>query len=300
MILKSSIVADRCEIAMKCFLWFCVIAVAAEDCENDELQLLQRHDKFPDWSKIMEAGASAADAMTGGIGTLTSKIGESLTDLDDQVLKAEKTFNASLSQFHGALNAASTLSQNLTAFKGLISSTLEKYVPFYSSAKDQVQNAVKTTQTVAEMMGQKDLTDKLKALNQTVVEKLGDLAESSEALASEITETTEEKYGDILEDVKGKLDSIVYTTGSFRKSFNQRLEAFTEAVKGPMEIGLGSEASEEILKLKTKAQKMVMDLDSFAKIVKIGLAGAADSVDTQVAIVKKKGFWRRIFGGLFR
>ena len=42
-------------------------------------------DKFPDWSKIMEAGASAADAMTGGIGTLTSKIGESLTDLDDQV-----------------------------------------------------------------------------------------------------------------------------------------------------------------------------------------------------------------------
>ena len=43
-------------------------------------------DKFPDWSKILEAGAAAgADAMSGGIGKVTSQIGNAITDLDSQV-----------------------------------------------------------------------------------------------------------------------------------------------------------------------------------------------------------------------
>lgn len=289
---------------MNRLLSFCVSAVAllaaAEDCENDELQLLQMHEKFPDWSKILEAGAKGADALSGGIGKVTSQIGDAITTLDSQVMQAEGLFNASLSKFNKACNATTTVSQNLTEFKFLIGNTVEKYAPFYVSAVEQVQTAVKTTKAILGLMGQKDLINKLEDLNQTAVEKLGDLADASEALSSEVMETSHEKYGDIVEDMKGKLDAIVGTTGSFQKSFNKKLEAFTASLQGPLELALGAEASTQILNLQTKAQKMVKNLNTFAQIVKMGLASAADDVDTQVANVKKKGFFSRIFGGFFR
>lgn len=279
-----------------------VVLAATEECQNceaDELELLQAktEEKFPDWSEILGAGK---DAMTSGVGQVTSKMGEAMTKLNSEVMQAAGTFNASLDKFNEAASATATVSQNMTKFKALIDETVKRYAPFYVSAIDQVGEAVKTTKAIASMMGQEELTQKLEDLNTAATEKLHKLADTSEALASKVADTSSEKYGDILGDVREKLGSLASTASNFRKKLNEHVESLTGALQGPLEIALGESANGEIMKFKTQVQATLLNMEKFTEIVKIGLSTAADGVDTQLAEASKKGFFRRIFGSLFR
>eukprot|EP00435_Cladocopium_sp_Y103_P054236 s57_g17.t1 len=280
------------------------VLAATEECQNceaDELQLLQaKTEEFPDWSKILGAGQ---DAMTKGIGQVTSKMGEAITDLNDEVKEAESMFNASLDKYNQAADATASVSQNMTKFKALVTETVKRYAPFYVAALEEVDDAAKTTKNVASMLGQKELKEKLEDLNNIAMEKLNKLADLSEAVANQVAETSSENYGAILGDVREKLGSIVSTASSFRKKLNENLESLTGALQGPLEVALGESANSEIMKFKTQVQTAMLNMEKFTEIVKLGLSKAADGVDTQLteaARSKKKGFFGRIFGGLFR
>mmetsp|Transcript_15207 Transcript_15207/g.18592 ORF Transcript_15207/g.18592 Transcript_15207/m.18592 type:complete len:285 (-) Transcript_15207:54-908(-) len=271
-----------------------LLAVAEEcqNCETDDLELLQAkaQEKFPDLSGILG----------GGIGKMTSNFGDTIDKVNTQLTQAETKFNESLAKFNAAANATATVVQNMTKFKALIKDTIATYVPFYDKVLKQVTDAVKTTKAVATMIGQEELLEKLNDINQTAMEKLGALGQSTEALASEVADAGEDKFGDIADDVKGKLDSMLSTTSSFRESFNSKVETFMDALESPMKIALGDDGAKDILKLKTQAQGMLQHFEDFATIVKTGLTTASDGVDTELAKASRKGFFGRIFGGLFR
>mmetsp|Transcript_18331 Transcript_18331/g.31031 ORF Transcript_18331/g.31031 Transcript_18331/m.31031 type:complete len:293 (+) Transcript_18331:82-960(+) len=272
-----------------------------QNCEADELELLQAktEEKFPDWSEVLGAGK---DAMTSGVGQVTSKMGDAISELNSEVMQAEGMFNTSLDKFNQAADATATVSQNMTKFQTLIRQTVQKYAPFYVTAVEEVNQAVKTTKAVAAMLGQKELKEKLEAMNASATEKLRKLADTSEALAAKVVGTSSDKYGEILDDVREKLGTIASTAASFRKKLNKNVESLSDALQGPMEVALGDSANDEIMKFKTQVQATLLNMEKFTAIVKTGLSKAADGVDTQLAEVKKrkKGFFSRVFGGLFR
>eukprot|EP00438_Fugacium_kawagutii_P024649 Skav203986 [mRNA] locus=scaffold3369:114900:115835:- [translate_table: standard] len=311
---------------MSCFkvVCFAFAAVAAaqecQNCESDELELLQAKadkaeenfaensletdkkftdydvEKFPDLSKILGDGGAIAS----GIGQVTSRMGETLTTLDTKMEKEELMFNQTIRQFNMAANATASVTRNATKFKALIGSTVARYVPFYKSAMEQVTTAIKTTKAVAALIGQEELNEKLEKLSSTAMEKLGALADTSEALATKVATTGTEKYNDISGDVKEKLKSLASTAGSFRQSFSSNLDSVMDTLEAPLQLAVGDKAKQDIMEIKLQAATMLSDLEKFAVIVKDGLTTAADGVDIQKMTGGKKGFFDKIFGGLFR
>jgi len=252
---------------------------------------------MPDWSKVLDA---AKGAVNSGMGQITSQMTDVVTKLDTKIMTAETEFNSSLNTYNTFANATETLANNVSKFQALIQNTVSKYVPFYSEAMQQFTNAVSTTKSLIGAMGQKDLSEKLEALETTATEKLKDLSDTSGALATKVMQSTSDEYGDTLGDLKEKLGHIASTSNQFREDFNGKLQSFTGVLEEPLKVALGESASTQIMSLTSKTQAMLGHLQQFAGILKGGLTTAADDVDFKLKTAANKGWFKRVFGGLFR
>lgn len=286
-----------------------------ENCEADEIHLLQakseedpknpklvategKGEKGPDFSKIMDA---AREAVKSGMTKVTSQMNEIVVQMNEFSTEAEVAFNKSLDDYKKLASKAEDASQNLTKFKALVKDTIAEYVPFYSGAVGQVNAAVKAAQMLVKTMGKKDLEEKLQDVNKTVTTKLNALAQSSSEFSSAVAKSTLEEYKKIWSGLKDKLAYISETTGSFREAFNEKLQTFTGMLEEPLKIALGEEATKQINDLTSSTSKMLANLQHLTDVYRAGLAEAADDVDTAMTYAAShKGWFRRIFGGLFR
>ncbi|CAK9028747.1 unnamed protein product [Durusdinium trenchii] len=216
-----------------------LLLAAAEECDNserDEVQLLQAQDKGreiqPDWTKIVDAAKTAVNS---GIGKVTTQLSDALDTANTKILAAGTKFNQSVEKFESKANANFTVSQNLSAFKSLIDANVKQFVPSYNTTLKQVTTGLATTKTVMGAMGQKELAEKLEKLEGTVTDNLRALADSTQAMAQDMTQATADNYGDYFATMKKKLQFISSTSASFKSTFESQLEAFSGALLGPLE-----------------------------------------------------------------
>ena len=267
------------------FSVLCVVSAIEErnTCNPEEVELLQQKTEMPHWSKVLS-----------GISKVTTQMNDAIVELNSKILDARQEFNASMNTFEEAHNATATVRQNLTNFKTLVTETMGNYVRFYKDAVKKV-NAT-NTKKVLSAMGLQELTDRFDEMNKTAVEKLSTLIKTSGVLLRKVRRTNTSDYGNTLVVLNDKLKKIVKTTTSFRETFNTNLLFFTEVLEAPVKVALGGAAPKQITDMTKEAQTMLANLGESTKVLKKGLASAADDVDMNLKGHPRKPFFKRVFG----
>ena len=269
------------------FSMLCIVSAIEErkTCNSEEVELLQQKTEMPNWSKVLS-----------GIRKVTTQMNGAIVELNSKILDARQEFYASMNTFEEAHNATASVTQNLTEFKNLVKETMGNYVRFYKVAVKKV-NAT-TTKTVLSDMGLQELTDRFDGMNKTAVEKLSTLIKTSEVLLNQVRRTNASNYGNTLVVLNDQLNKIVKTTTSFRETFNVNLLFFADVLEAPVKVALGGAAPEQITDMTKEAQTMLANLGESTRVLKEGLASAADDVDMNLK-GHRKPFFKRVFG-MFR
>ena len=268
------------------FSMLCIVSAIEErnTCNSEEVELLQQKTEMPDWSKVLS-----------GIRKVTTQMNGAIVELNSKILDARQEFYASMNTFEEARNATASVTQNLTEFKNLVKETMGNYVRFYKVAVKKVNATIKN---VVSAMGLQELTDRFDEMNKTAVEKLSTLIKTSEVLLNQVRRTNASNYGNTLVVLNDQLNKIVKTTTSFRETFNVNLLFFTDVLEAPVKVALGGAAPEQITDMTKEAQTMLANLGESTRVLKEGLASAADDVDMNLK-GHRKPFFKRVFG-MFR
>lgn len=289
----------------------CLLALAAgqrQDCEQDEVQLLQiRSDdkqmQIPGLDKLGDTlgnvVGAAHEIANQGIGQVTAKISDALDSIDKDIQEASLKLNKSVDSFRATANATGTVSQNLTKMQKLVTDMVEQMVPSYQATLDKIEAAVDTTKTVLSAMGQKDLLDKIDGCKSTATNQLSSLADKTQAIAQDMSAATEKELGESLKRMDSLLDQSVETVKSFRGSFNEHLATFTSSLAGPLAVALGDETPEKIGNLTMKADGVLSNLQSLVVNASTALQSCGTMVDSTLTQVSSGGFLGRIFKGIF-
>ncbi|CAJ1377154.1 unnamed protein product [Effrenium voratum] len=296
-----------------------ILAVAlaeAQDCEADELQLLQGKkqqdgqmvgdsEQFPDLDKLGKMANQLGGVFGKGLKTVTGKLDGALNIANSKVLMAvAKTNSALVRDFELGANANGSISQNLTKFKALLNKTTGSLMPTFTAVTQQVTGALSAAQSTLGTLGkQEDLVKKLDSCVQTANQKVASMKMKAEEVAGDFAPAAEDKLEDALAGMDSKLEALQEETTSFTQDFDVNFKGFASDLTGAAQDEfMGADAAMEIGNVTEKVEMLLMNFQSMVGNATSGLKTCGSSVDTAMHKASK-GFFGKIgdvFGHIFR
>eukprot|EP00438_Fugacium_kawagutii_P032133 Skav231551 [mRNA] locus=scaffold481:9947:10840:- [translate_table: standard] len=296
---------------MKKALSLCLLVlVASESCyEADEVQLLQaRNDdnqaQIPGLDKLMDSVSdtigAAKELANHGIASVTGQLTDALDKVDSEILSATQKFNSSVQAFLAGANVTNSIATNFTKLQKLVSKTVEDVMPCYSATLNNLKGAVTASKGALEAMGQDELLEKLESCQGTAIEKFTQLADSTEEMGRNFANMASTKINEALPFMHSKTQQAVDITKDLRVQFDEKTEAFAATLEPKLALMLGDESVQLIDHLKKRTDKSFKKLVRFVSLVNTELSRCGDTVGVQLEKAsQQKGFWSRIFGGIF-